>query len=480
MTRSVVVVGGGIAGLAAAHRIRVRAPQVDVVVVEQSDRLGGKLRTGTLAGGLVERGAESFLVADPAGGPSAALRLAEAVGLGGTVIHPATARAAVAVAGALRDLPPHTLMGIPFKADDSVPDVPSDGPLLPPGGDVTVGELVRSRRGDRVVEHYVEPLLGGVYAGHADRLSLRMALPGLADAAERAHTLTEAVEAAVAARTTEPGAPVFGTLDGGMSRLVDAVAATLPDVRLGLPVRALHRHGSGWRLTLGSTRDASTLDADGVVLAVPATPAARLLSALDGVAGVPLGNGVPLGSGVPLGNGEPLGSGVPLGNGEPLEYASVALVALALPVMKLPDLSGFLVPPTEGFAVKAVTFVDRKWAHLRRPGVTVLRASVGRIGEEQQLQRTDGGLVEVVRADLARLLGVDALPDHVDAGVFRWGGALPQYRPHHLDRVKSLRAGLGRHPAIAVAGAAYDGIGIPVCVKSGWAAADTVLEELGE
>ncbi|MFG2037019.1 protoporphyrinogen oxidase [Dactylosporangium sp. NPDC048998] len=448
MTLRVVVVGGGIAGLAAAHRLRTLRPTLDVIVLDQRDRPGGKLSTGTLAGGPVERGAESFLVGDPAGGPSAALRLAEEVGLASAVVHPTPARAAVALDGGLRDLPSGTLMGIPFKAPDSVPDVPSDAPLLPPGGDVTVGALVRPRRGDAVVDHYVEPLLGGVYAGRADRLSLRMALPALAAAAERAHTLTGALAEAVAASRRAPGAPVFGTIEGGMSRLVGAVAATLPDVRSGVTVRAVHRHGGGWRLTLGSTRDAETLDADGLVLAVPAAPAARLLAGVEGV--------------------EPVH----------LEYASVGLVALALPATKLPDLSGFLVPATEGLAVKAVTFFDRKWAHLQRPGVTVLRASVGRFGDEEQLQRTDAALVEVVRREVARLIGVDALPDELDRGVFRWGGALPQYQPHHRDRVGALREGLDAHPAIAVAGAAYDGVGIPACVTSGRTAAEAVLAKL--
>jgi oxygen-dependent protoporphyrinogen oxidase len=219
-------------------------------------------------------------------------------------------------------------------------------------------------------------------------------------------------------------------------------------VRLGLPVRELRRHGTGWRLTVGSTRDASTVDADGVVLAVPATPAARLLSTVDGVTGVPL------------------------------SYASVALIALALPAVKLPELSGFLVPATEGFAVKAVTFFDQKWSHLHRPGRTLLRASVGRAGDEHQLQRTDADLLDLVRDEVARLIGVDRLPDPVDAAVFRWGGGLPQYEPHHRDRVAALRAALAAHPAITVAGAAYDGVGIPACVTSGWTAADTLIQAL--
>lgn len=444
--RRVAVIGGGIAGLAAAHRLRERAPHLDVVLFDQGDRPGGKLRTVELAGGPVERGAESFLSGDPAGGPSAAVRLAELVGLGDAIVHPATARAAVAVDGGLHDLPTGTLMGIPVDADP--PERPSAGPLLHPGEDVTVGALVRPRRGDLVVDRFVEPLLGGVYAGRADRLSLRMALPALADAAERSDTLTGAVRSALAARRGVPGAPVFSAVLGGMSRLVDAVAATLPDVRLGLPVRELRRRGTGWRLTVGSTRDSSTVDADGVVLAVPATPAARLLSTVDGVTGVPL------------------------------DYASVGLVALALPATKLPELSGFLVPATEGFAVKAVTFFDQKWAHLRRPGLTVVRASVGRAGDEHQLQRTDADLLDLIRDEVARLLGVDRLPDPVDAAVFRWGGGLPQYEPHHRDRVAALRAALATHPAITVAGAAYDGVGIPACVTSGQTAADALIEAL--
>ncbi|GGM74928.1 protoporphyrinogen oxidase [Dactylosporangium sucinum] len=446
MTKRVVVVGGGIAGLAAAQRLLERG--LDVVLVDRGERTGGKLRTGTLAGGPVEQGAESFLMAGPDGGPSAAVRLAGAAGLAGAVVHPTPARAAVAIDGGLRELPSGTLMGIPLAEDPGVPDVSSDAPLLPPGGDLTVGELVRPRRGDAVVDHYVEPLLGGVYAGRADRLSLRMALPKLAAAAERSHTLTEALRSAVAAPASR--GPVFGTIEGGMSRLTDAVTAALPDVRLGSTVRELRRHGAGWRLTVGSTHDPGFLDADGVVLAVPAAPAARLLSTVEGLAGVPL------------------------------EYASVALVALALPATKLPELSGFLVPATEGFAVKAVTFFDQKWAHLHRPGVTLLRASVGRHGDEQQLQRTDENLVALVRHELAVLLGVDALPDPVAGAVYRWGGALPQYTPNHQDRVRTLRETLRRHPAIAVAGAAYDGVGIPACITSGWAAADAVLEGLGE
>ncbi|WP_433614325.1 protoporphyrinogen oxidase [Dactylosporangium sp. CA-139114] len=437
MTQRVVVVGGGIAGLAAAHRVHTLRPDLDVVLLDQRERPGGKLSTGSLAGHPVERGAESFLV----GGASAAVELAREVGLGDAIVHPGPARAAVAIGGTLHDLPAGTLMGIPLEGPAEAP-----GPaLLQPGQDLSVGAFVRPRRGDEVVDHYVDPLLGGVYAGRADRLSLRMALPALAAAAERHDTLTGALREAAGAGRREPGAPVFGAVDGGMTTFVDAVARTLPDVRANTTVRTMEAWQGGWRLTVGSTRDAATVTADAVILAVPAKPAARLLD-----------------------------------DDFRLDYASVALVALALPATKLPELSGFLVPASEGLAVKAVTFFDRKWPHLRRPGQTVLRASVGRHGDEAQLQRTDEELVEVVRAEVARLVGVDALPEELDRGVYRWGGALPQYAPGHRDRVAALRGGLEARPPIAVAGAAYDGVGIPACITSGRAAAESILAKLGE
>ncbi|GAA3457222.1 protoporphyrinogen oxidase [Dactylosporangium matsuzakiense] len=438
MNKRVVVVGGGIAGLAAAHRLHTLRPDLDVVLLDQRDRPGGKLSTGELAGRPVERGAESFLV----GGPSAAIELAREVGLGDAVVHPTGAKAAVAINGVLQDLPTGTLMGIPLQGAEEA----AATPILGTDRDVSVGELIRPRRGDEVVDHFVEPLLGGVYAGRADRLSVRMALPALAKAAEHHTTLSAALaEATAPSAGREPGAPIFGAIDGGMSRLVDAITATLPDVRTNTTVRELEQHNGGWRLTTGPTRDPRTLDADAVILAVPAAPAARLLRrAID------------------------------------LEYASIALVALVLPSTKLPDLSGFLVPATEGLTIKAVTFFDRKWAHLRRPDTTILRASIGRHGDEEQLQRTDEELKDRVRTEVARLIGVDALPEELAFGVYRWGGALPQYAPGHQARIRALRESLQDTAPIAVAGAAYDGVGIPACITSGRTAAAAVLARLGE
>jgi oxygen-dependent protoporphyrinogen oxidase len=446
----VAIVGGGIAGLAAALRLRDRLPQASISVYDQAPRLGGKLRTGELSGRGVEMGAESFLVRDPAGGDSAAVSLVRRVGLGEALVHPDPVPAGVVVGGELRPLPGGTLLGVPSDLStlDGVAEAVADRdrdegrPLLGPDEDPAVGALVRARLGDEVVDRLVDPLLGGVYAGRADGLSLAATMPALAAAARKESTLVGATKVAVSSSATHSGGPVFGTVQGGLTRLVDGVVAAVGPVtvRLAQPIRELRPVGSAWRLVTGTAPAPLTDEADAVVLALPATRAARLL----GVA-------------------------------SPVDYASVVLVTLVLPVVELPELSGFLVPASEGRAVKAVTFFTRKWGHLRfRDGRMIVRASLGRYGETAVLQRKDASLVDLVRAELAALLG-RSLPAPTEASVTRWGGGLPQYAPGHLDRVARMRAAL---PAgVALAGAGYDGVGIPACIRSGQAAADEILRQ---
>ncbi|HEX6872441.1 MAG TPA: protoporphyrinogen oxidase [Micromonosporaceae bacterium] len=454
----IVVVGAGIAGLAAAYRVRERVGQAaELLIVDRSDRLGGKLRTTQLGGAVVESGAESFLMRER-GTESAALRLARQVGLGDDLCHPAAVPAALVLDGQLRPMPGGTLFGIPADPEQLGPVanvVPADHdtgqPVLASGADTAVGPLVRARLGDEVVDRFVDPMLGGVYAGRADQLSLAATMPGLYAAARTEPTLRAAVRAALAASPRPAGAPVFATVRGGLSRLVAATSdAAAAQVHLGDPVRELARTSAGWELVVGSTHDPVALTADAVVLAVPAAPAARLLRGVDEVAATSVAA---------------------------LDYASVALVTLALPPgTELPALSGLLVPAAEGYAIKAATFFTRKWPHLAGPGAPVLvRASLGRYGEVAQLQRPDQDLVAVVRRELGALLG-GWLPDPIATTVTRWGGSLPQYAVGHLDRVTSARSRLA--PTLALAGAGFDGVGIAACVRSGWAAADRVVAAL--
>ncbi len=456
-TPHVAVVGGGVAGLAAVRALRAAGARV--TLLEGSQRLGGKLLTSEVAGVPVDAGAESFLFRQPA-----AVELAREVGLAQDLVHPAAGGASLWSRGRLRALPPRTLMGIP--AD--LRPVAASGvlspaglartaldPVLPghaPDGDVAVGAYVGRRLGRDVVERLVDPLLGGVYAGRAAELSLRATVPQLVPHLSAHRSLVAAARAAMTPPpgTAAPTGPVFATVRGGLGRLIAALDPG--DAVLGRPVRALSRTPDGWRLVHGATRDEQALEADGVVLAVPGAPASRLLADVAPVAASALAG---------------------------IGYASVALVTLAYRrTAPLPASSGYLIPAVEQRPVKAATFFSAKWPHVggAAPDVFLVRCSFGRFGDTADLQRDDEELVALARAELRLSLGRDDAP--VDARVTRWGGALPQYAVGHLDRVTRIRAAVAAQPALAVAGAAYDGVGIPACIRSAQRAAAEVLAAL--
>lgn len=445
----VVVVGGGIAGLAAALAVRRSAPGAEVTVLEATAEVGGKLRVSEVAGVPVDEGAEALLARRPE-----AAELARAVGLGADLITPATLAASVYARGRLRPLPSGTVFGVPrsLAALGGVLDPAERAraaldrvlPRTPVGDDVAVGPFVAARLGRPVVDRLVDPLLGGVYAGRADDLSLAATIPALARAARRERSLLRA--SAAAAPAPAPG-PVFWALRGGVGRLPAAVAAYAgARVRTRCPVRGLERTATGWRLTVGSAADPGCVDADGVVLAVPAAAAARLLAGLAPAAAADLAG---------------------------IGYASVAIVTLGYrePV-PIPG-SGFLVPASAGRLVKGVTLTTQKWA---LPGPGIVRCSIGRAGDPADLQREDADLVAAARADLAALTGLAAEP--VASRVTRWGGGLPQYGVGHLDRVARIRAAVALQPRLAACGAAYAGIGVPACIADGTRAGNAVATAL--
>ena len=450
----VAVVGAGVAGLSAAHEAARLGARV--TVLESSGRVGGKVAVSEVGGLPVDEGAEQMLTRVPEG-----LALVRDAGLQDDLVAPATGAASVWSRGALRPLPTGTLLGIPtdlaalarsgLLSGRGLNRVPLD--LVLPGApvteDVSVGDLVRRRMGREVVERLVDPLLGGVYAGRADRLSLRATLPQLVAAAARSRSLLLAARAARTA-TPPPDGPLFASLPGGLGRLPAAVAAASgADIRLGTTVRELTRTATGWRLVTGSAAEPAALDVDAVVLAVPAAPAGRLLRDVAPAASAELAG---------------------------VEYASVAIVTLVLDGPLGGTGSGYLVPALEGRTTKAVTFSSRKWAHLAGER-SVVRASVGRWGETADLQRPDRELVDTVLRELADAVG--PLPRLVDRRVTRWGGGLPQYAVGHLDLVQRVRTAVAAQPALAVAGAAYDGVGVPACARSGREAARRVVGDNG-
>jgi protoporphyrinogen/coproporphyrinogen III oxidase len=443
----IAVVGGGITGLAAAYRLRtLLGPAAEIVLIEGAQRLGGALRTVELGGLTLDVGAEAFLVRRPE-----AAALAEELGLGAGLTHPTPATPTVRAGGRTRPLPSRTLLGLPGTADDVAGLLSARGvarvaaersmPLRwEPGQDAAVGTLVRERAGDELVDRLVDPLLGGVYAGRADALGLRATLPAVAATALPPVT-------APAASPDRP--PVFGTLRGGLGGLVDAlVRASAVRARLGLPVRGLARTPDGWRLELGNAARPEYLDADAVLLAVPAPALRRLLADPLPAAAAAVAQ---------------------------VEVASCTVVGLALPrraAQAVPESSGVLVASGEPLSVKAFTFTGRKWAHGASDEVLLVRGSLGRHGEARMLQRDDAELVDLVRADLAALTGVTAEP--VDTVVARWGGRLPQYAPGHLDIVAALEREVAGEPGLAVAGAVLYGVGLPACIGT----ADTAARRI--
>ncbi|HEY2877126.1 protoporphyrinogen oxidase [Nocardioides sp.] len=437
-----VVVGAGIAGLAAARDLA--AAGLSVLVLESSPDVGGKLRLATVAGVEIDVGAESMLARRP-----------EAVGLATELdvelVHPASGSSQLWTRGELRPLP-RTLLGVPLDlADLAASGVLSDDGLerathetaLPLGDhDVSVAELLGSRLGPEVVDRLTDPLLGGVYAGHASNLSADAAIPQVV-ALLREHG---SLLAAAAAVPPASDAPVFAGIEGGVGLLPKRLAAGL-DVRTSAPARELVRTSTGFRLTIGSTRSPEILETGRVVLATPAAPTSRLLADVAAEAARELAA---------------------------VEYASMAIVTLAVPGLKVGDSSGFLVPAVDGRRIKAATYSFSKWSWVGEASdLRILRASIGRHREEASLQATDDELVARVVADL--VLATDQVIRPVEAHVQRWGGALPQYAVGHLDRVARIRAAIGTVPGLVLCGAAYDGVGIPAVIGSARRAAASLL-----
>ncbi|MCZ2850644.1 protoporphyrinogen oxidase [Modestobacter sp. VKM Ac-2978] len=455
-TRRLVVVGAGITGLTAAFEWRRAHPDGEVVVLEAGDRIGGKLDRVDLAGRWYDTGPEAVLARVPE-----AVELIEQLGLADQLVPAQTTQAAIVLPEGRFPLPAGTLQGVPTTADGL------DGVLTPAGvarvraeaelpplqldGDVSVGGLLRERLGDEVVDRLVEPLLGGVYAGRPDDLSLAATMPALAAELPAATSLLGAAVAARDAGARSRGdvdGPVFVTVREGIGSLPDAlVRASGAEVRLRTRVTALRRTPAGFELDVDG---GGTLTADAVVLATPAGPAARLLADVAPDAVQPL-------------------QGIP--------YASMAVVAMAFPDQPVAAGSGLLVPPVTGRLVKGVTVSSSKWPHLSGPeGAPVLRvrSSVGRFGDDAALQWDDAELTAAVVADVAELLDLER-PEPVQTELVRWVDGLPQYLVGHPQRVAAIRSAVDAVPGLAVAGAAYGGVGVPACVRDARRAVHALL-----
>jgi len=464
----VIVVGGGISGLSAAWFLSQGpdGPRATVTVLEAAADVGGKLATGTVGGVTVDVGAEAMLAIRPE-----ALSLCRELGL--ETVPAATTSAAIYSRGRMRPVPPGLLTGVPTDLRKlaasgvlSLPGllrIPLDH-LLPRTvlhGDISVGDYVTTRLGTEVTARLVEPMLGGVYAGRSEALSLQMTVPALYRAATQRRSAIEAAASVLAdgRKTTGPRrGPIFVGLAGGVGRLPQELARAVRergvDVRTGTVVQQVRHRSQRWDVIAGDGRGRyRTHTADAVIFATPATATAQLLADVNAAAAEELAG---------------------------VEYADVAVVSLAYRPEDAAHLrgtgSGFLVPPVEGRAVKGVTYSSSKWDWVSgEDDLFLLRASLGRAGDPLVGQATDAELIRLAADDLAELIGLPRRP--VAELVTRWPQGLPQYTVGHRTRVADAREWLASTPGLAVCGAAYEGVGIPACIGSAQAAVSTVLQQ---
>jgi len=468
MTRKrVVVIGGGIAGLSAAYELTGGDSAdglLDVTVLEAAPAFGGKLRADTFEGVEVDLGPDGFLARRPE-----ATALARALGLGEELRTPGQMGASVLARGKVRPLPQGLSIGVPTRwrslraakvlswpallragLDVVAPRHDLRGPL----GDRAIGPLVAQKLGQQVVDVLVDPMLGGIHAGRVADMSAASVFPPLLEAAGQPGSLMHALRRAMPAPPppAEGAAPspVFYALNGGMTTLVDRLVEVLTargvELRTDAPVTELTRTdlgGIAWTLSLNG----ELLGADAVILATPAPQAAALLEPIEpDVAGLL----------------------------HQVDYASVALVTFSFDDDALPgDLfgTGLLIPATStrrgggSFLATAVTYLSAKWPHVKVPGRSFIRVSAGRIDDHRIDELNDQELAAALGDELDELLALSSAPHAVR--VQRWHDALPQYRVNHQLKVAGIEAGVHRLPGLEVAGAAYDGVGIPACIGSG-------------
>ena len=453
--RRVVVVGGGIAGLAAAHRLKQHA---DVVLVEAAEHPGGKFATTEIDGVSFESGPDSFVAREPH-----VERLATAVGLGHELIPPAIFGAHIWSDGKLRRVPSDFVFGMPASplaalrsgllspvgAARAGADLLLPGPLA--GPDISIGDFVRRRFGPEVLDRLVDPLLAGTRAGRASDISLAAAVPQIDALARRHRSLAVGLARSKRAGTKVGGPPPFLAPHSGMSRLIEALVDDLSktvEIRTSAGARRIERHHDGYRVHLEGE---ASIEADALLLAVPAFVASELLGALN-----------------PLAAGELAG----------IEYASVATACFIWPPGSVdvpPDASGLLVPSREGRTLAAATWFSQKWPHLAPPdGRIVVKAFAGRAAGDAESGMSDDRLLSALLDDLTAAIDVRARRP-LAAEVVRWPRALPQYAVGHLDRIGRIEEALRSTPGIHLAGAAYGGTGISDSVKSAQAAADRIV-----
>ncbi len=470
MTPRIVVVGGGIAGLAAAHRLielkNKHSRDLEVFLLEASGRLGGAIATERIGDFLIEGGPDSFITEKPA-----ALKLCERIGLTSRLLSTQAAYQKIHVVhnGKLELLPEGFFLLAPTRFWPFI-QTPlfswlgklrmASELLLARGdssADESLGSFVRRRFGVEALERVAQPLVGGIYASDPDKLSLGATMPRFLEMERRQRSVTYAMWSAQRKRRREPGSgarwSLFVTLAGGMAELVDAIAHRLPEgcICLNSSVEAVRfdDREQNWRITLDRN---GTIEACAVILATPAYKTAKVLATTAANAAAHL---------------------------KQISYASTATVSLAYKrddFPQPPGSFGFVVPAIEKRKITACTFSSLKYPGRAPEGTILLRAFVGGSLQSELLNDDNAAMERNVRAEIASLLDVKAEP--MLRRIWRHPDSMPQYHVGHEERVRSIQAALREFPTLALAGSAYSGVGISDCVRSGEQAAEAVIEAI--
>ncbi|MEC0183067.1 protoporphyrinogen oxidase [Paenibacillus peoriae] len=468
-SKKVVILGGGISGLSAAFYVKKLAEEkqmeVEITLVEKSDRLGGKLHTIRQHDFLIEKGPDAFLARK-----TAMLELTMDLGLESELVptNPKAKSASILHKGKLHTMPMGFILGIPTKLTPFI----RTGLISPLGkaraaldlilpakqGDMdeSLGDFIKRRLGKEVLDQITEPLLSGIYAGDTYSLSLMSTFPQFKQMEQKHRSLIIGMAKGAGRK---PGASdrlpeiakksMFLSYRQGLSTIVERLKERLHTVHfvMGQGVAEVTKE-DGYQVILDHGQ---VIDADAVICAVPAFEAAKLFS---GVASASLLNQI--------------------------NYVSVANIALAYKNTEL-NLSfegtGFLVPRKEGKRITACTWSSTKWSHTAPAGYTLLRAYIGHAGAQEWMQMTDDELVDVARKDLKDLMGLKAEPEFVE--VSRCNESMPQYPIGHKEHMAKVRHDLSQHfPNVFLCGAGYEGVGIPDCVAQGKDAAEQLISAL--
>ena len=484
----IAIIGGGIAGLAAAfefEKARAAGAPIDYALFEARDRLGGCLNSEIVGGAVLEYGPDSFLTEK-----CAAAELCRELGLGKDLVpsNDAARKTYMAIGDRLIALPDGLMFLVPTKllstalnplfslstkarmALEILHAPRRDGRGQ---ADESVAALVKRHYGAEAVDRLADPLLAGIYGGNAAQLSARAVLPRLVEMENKYGSLTRGMLAerrrmrAGARRSASADGhgphvqpqqrALFTALRGGMQQLVEGLTARLDSesMHLSSPAKSIERDPDGWRVDAGGFVGIY----DALILAVPAWAAGELLSSVDGELAAELA-AIPYSSSI-----------------------TVNLVYDEARLGRLPDGFGFLVPPSEGRAMLACTFVHRKFLGRTPPGKVVFRAFLGGTKNEALLGEPDAALIAVVRRELREIVGERVFghagdPEH--ARVSRWRRAMPLYAVGHKQRMEAIAARLAVLPSLRLAGNAYDGIGVPDCIRLGRQAARELAAAAGK